>query len=217
LERFDAIVIGTGQSGPFLAVRLAKAGKKTAIIERKRFGGTCVNNGCIPTKTLVASARAIHVARRGGEYGFSTGGEIRPDFARIMARKDEIVRQFREGVENHLRSTDGLEIIQGHARFVAPHEVEVGARRLTAPWIFINVGGRADKPDIRGLDAVPSLDNSSMMDLEDLPGHLLVVGGSYVGLEFAQMFRRFGSEVTVIQRGDRLIPREDPEVSDEVR
>ncbi|HEY7370511.1 MAG TPA: FAD-containing oxidoreductase [Thermoanaerobaculia bacterium] len=217
MDRFDAIVIGTGQSGPFLAVRLARAGKKTAIIERKRFGGTCVNNGCIPTKTLVASARAIHVARRGAEFGFSTGGEIRPDYARIKARKDRIVREFREGVEKHLRSAPNLEVILGHARFVAPHEVEVSGRRLTAPWIFVNVGGRAEKPQIRGLEGVASLDNSSMMDLEVLPKHLLVVGGSYVGLEFAQMFRRFGSEVTVVQRGDRLIPREDPPVSEEVR
>jgi pyruvate/2-oxoglutarate dehydrogenase complex dihydrolipoamide dehydrogenase (E3) component len=217
METFDAIVIGTGQSGPFLAVRLAKAGKKTAVIERRRFGGTCVNNGCIPTKTLIASARALHVARRGAEYGFTTGGDVRADFARIKARKDEIVRQFREGLESHLRSTDGLEIIQGHARFAGPHVVEVGGRRLAAPWIFVNVGGRAERPNIRGLENVPFLDNSSMMDLDVLPAHLLVVGGSYVGLEFAQMFRRFGSEVTVIHRGDRLIPREDPPVSEEIR
>jgi pyruvate/2-oxoglutarate dehydrogenase complex dihydrolipoamide dehydrogenase (E3) component len=213
MERFDAIVIGTGQSGPFLAVRLAKAGKKTAILERKRFGGTCVNNGCIPTKTLVASARAIHTARRGAEMGFSAGGEVRADFARIMARKDEIVAGFREGVEKHLRSTAGLEVILGHARFVGPHEVRVGERTLTAPWIFVNVGGRAVLPEIRGIEEVPHLDNSSMMGLDVLPAHLLVVGGSYVGLEFAQMFRRFGSRVTVIQRGDRLIPREDRDVS----
>lgn len=211
--RFDAIVIGTGQAGPSLAVRLAKAGRRTAIIERKRFGGTCVNVGCIPTKTLVASARAIHMARRGDEFGFSVGGEVRADMARIKARKDAIVRQSSEGVESWLRSTPDLTVVHGHARFVGPKTISVNGEELEANDVFINVGARAVVPDVPGAGTVPYLTNSTILDLDSVPDHLIVVGGSYIGLELAQVFRRFGSRVTVIERGDRIIAREDEDVS----
>lgn len=211
--RFDAIVIGTGQAGPSLAVRLAKSGRKTAIVERKRFGGTCVNVGCIPTKTLVASARAIHMARRGGEFGFSVGGEVRADMERIKARKDGVVRQSTEGVERWLRTTPNVTVLNGHARFTHPNRVSVNDERLEADEIFINVGARAVVPNVAGADAVPYLTNSTILDLDRLPEHLIIVGGSYIGLEFAQIFRRFGSRVTVIERADRIIAREDEDVS----
>jgi pyruvate/2-oxoglutarate dehydrogenase complex dihydrolipoamide dehydrogenase (E3) component len=216
-RHYDAIVIGTGQSGPPLAARLADEGLETAIIERKRFGGTCVNNGCIPTKTLVASARAAHVARRAADYGIAIDGAIRADMRRVKARKDVLVRESSEGVESSLRGTERCTVYTGHARFVAPRAVEVNGERLEGSRVFINVGGRASVPDMPGLDEVPYYTNSSIMDVDFLPEHLLVVGGSYVGLEFAQMYRRFGSDVTVVQRGERLVPREDDDVADAIR
>jgi len=216
-QTHDAIVIGAGQAGPALAVRLAQSGRTVALIERKHFGGTCVNNGCIPTKTLVASARAAHVARRGADYGVCIGGDITVDMKAVKARKDRVVAHSAEGLTKWLRMHKGVEIVLGHARFVGPHAVEVDGRRLEAPQIFVNVGGRASLPDWPGLDTVPVLTNSSMMAIDFLPPHLIVVGGSYIGLEFAQMYRRFGSEVTVLEYADRLIAREDEEVSAEVR
>jgi pyruvate/2-oxoglutarate dehydrogenase complex dihydrolipoamide dehydrogenase (E3) component len=212
-ERYDAIVIGTGQAGPPLAVRLAQSGRRTAIIERKRVGGTCVNVGCIPTKTLIASARAAHVTRHAGDHGVSFEGPLHVDLRRVKARKDEVVRQSNQGVTDWLRGTPNVTLIMGHARFVAPHAVEVDGRTLEAPAIYINTGGRAAVPDMPGLAAVPYLTSSTMMDVDFVPAHLLVVGGSYIGLEFAQMYRRFGSEVTVVEMGPRLVGREDPDVS----
>ena len=210
---YDAIVIGTGQAGPSVAARLAKAGRKTAVIERRRFGGTCVNVGCIPTKTLVASARAIHVARRGAEFGFTTGGDVRVDMSRVKARKDAIVRQSNEGVERWMKSTPNLTVYDGHGRFTGPQTVTVDGEVLRADHIFINVGGRAIVPDMPGIHDVPFLTNASLLDLDVVPDHLTVIGGSYIGLEFAQMYRRFGSRVTVVEQGDRLIAREDEDVS----
>jgi pyruvate/2-oxoglutarate dehydrogenase complex dihydrolipoamide dehydrogenase (E3) component len=210
---YDAIVIGTGQSGPSLARRLADSGQKVAVIERNRFGGTCVNTGCTPTKTMVASAYAMHVARRGADYGFSGAGEIKADMKRIKARKDEIVGQSTRGVERSLKTRKNCTVYEGHGRFVGPHEVAVGSETLRADRIFLDVGGRAVVPPIAGLDQVPYLTNSTMMDVDFLPRHLLVLGGSYIGLEFGQMFRRFGSEVTIVEVGPRLIGREDVEVS----
>ena len=214
---FDAIVIGTGQSGPALAHRLAKAGRRVAIVERKRFGGTCVNTGCIPTKSLIASARAAHVARRAADFGVVVEGPIRVDMKAVKARKDAIVKVSNEGVEEGLREAEGITVYVGHARFVGPKEVTVGDERLTADQIFINVGGRADIPPLPGIDAVPYLDNSSMMAVDFLPSHLVILGGSYIGLEFGQMYRRFGSEVTIIQRNERLVPREDADVAQAIR
>jgi|SRR5919106_5401340 pyruvate/2-oxoglutarate dehydrogenase complex dihydrolipoamide dehydrogenase (E3) component len=214
---FDAIVIGTGQSGPSLAHRLAGAGKRVAIVERKRFGGTCVNNGCIPTKSLIASARAAHVARRAADFGVVIDGEVRVDMKAVKARKDAIVRVSNEGVEEGLRENPQITVYVGHARFAGPKAVAVGDDLLTADQIFVNVGGRADVPPLPGIDTVPYLDNSSMMAVDFLPGHLVILGGSYIGLEFGQMYRRFGSEVTVIQRNERLIPREDEDISQAIR
>ena len=213
----DAIVIGSGQAGPFLAARLAAAGMQTALIEREHFGGTCVNDGCIPTKTLVASARAAHVARHAAEYGVRIGGEVEVDMAAVKARKDRIVGQSIDGLTQWLTGTKNLRVVWGHARFVGPHAVEVKDEVLEAPKIFINVGGRAVLPDWPGIGDLPVLTNTSMMGVDTLPEHLLVVGGSYIGLEFAQMYRRFGARVTVIEYGDRLIAREDPDVSREVQ
>lgn len=210
---YDAIIIGTGQAGPALAVRLANAGMKVAIVERKRFGGTCVNNGCIPTKTLIASARAAHVARRGGAYGVILDGSVNVDMKKVKARKDEVVRRSNEGVVQWLKSTKNLTIYQGHGRFEAAHQLRVGAEILEAEKIFINVGGRAATPALSGLDQVSYFNNSTMMDVDFLPKHLVVIGGSYIGLEFAQMYRRFGSEVTIVEMAPRLIPREDEDVS----
>lgn len=212
-EKFDAIVIGTGQAGPSLAVRLASAGRKTAIIERKLFGGTCVNVGCIPTKTLVASARAAHVARRGRDFGVLIDGPIRVDMTQVKARKDAVVRQSNEGVTKWLRGTANLTVYEGHARFESPRTVRVNETLLEADRIFVNVGGRAHVPDMPGLSDVAYLTNSSMMEVDFLPEHLIIVGGSYIGLEFAQMYRRFGSRVTVVEMGPRLIAREDNEIS----
>ena len=216
IEAFDAIVVGAGQAGPAIAARCSRQGMRTALIERGHFGGTCVNVGCVPTKTLVASARAIHLARRGPEFGFSSG-DIRVEMARVMARKDAIVRQSRTGLEAWMRGLAHTETIVGEARFVAPATMEVAGRRLTAPRIFLNVGGRSVRPDLPGIDHVTTLDNVSIMELDQVPEHLVIVGGSYIGLEFAQMMRRFGAEVTVVERAARLLPREDADVSDGIR
>jgi pyruvate/2-oxoglutarate dehydrogenase complex dihydrolipoamide dehydrogenase (E3) component len=210
---YDAIIIGTGQAGPALARRLVAAGWKVAIIERKLFGGTCVNTGCTPTKTLVASAYAAHVARRAVDYGVTIGGTVDVDMKAIKARKDAVVGPSRSGVERSLRTLKGCTVYQGHARFVGSKEVQVGNELLKTDKIFINAGGRAQVPPIPGLDRVPYLTNSSMMDVDFLPRHLIVLGGSYIGLEFAQVYRRFGSEVTVIELAPRLVAREDEDVS----
>jgi pyruvate/2-oxoglutarate dehydrogenase complex dihydrolipoamide dehydrogenase (E3) component len=216
IETFDAIVVGAGQAGPALAARCSREGLRTAVIERGAFGGTCVNVGCTPTKTLVASARAMHLARRGAEFGFAAG-EVRADMARIKARKDAIVQASSQGVETWLRGMAHTEVIRGDARFSAPRTLRVGTRELTAPRIFLNVGGRALVPELAGVHEVPTLDNRSVMELSELPEHLVIVGGSYIGLEFAHLMRRFGSQVTVVERSARLLPREDQDVSDGVR
>ncbi len=216
MTTYDAIIIGTGQAGPSLARRLAGSGMNVAIIERGRFGGTCVNTGCTPTKTLVASAYAVHVARRGADYGFAVGGDIKVDMKRIKARKDYVAGLSTKGVERSLKSLENGTVYEGHARFRSPHEVEVGGEILSADKIFINVGGRAAVPAIAGLDQIDYLTNSSMMDIDFLPRHLLVLGGSYIGLEFGQMYRRFGSAVTIVEVGPRLIAREDEDVSEAV-
>ncbi|MGU7774352.1 FAD-containing oxidoreductase [Burkholderia sp. MR1-5-21] len=216
-QRFDAIIIGTGQAGPPLAARLSGAGMKVAVIERGRFGGTCVNTGCIPTKTLIASAYAAHLARRAAEYGVSVGGPVTVDMKRVKARKDEISGRSNRGVEQWMRGLEHATVFQGHARFDSARTVRVGDTVLEAERIFINVGGRALVPPMPGLDQVSFLTNSTMMDVDFLPEHLIVVGGSYVGLEFGQMYRRFGSRVTVVEKGPRLIRREDEDVSQAVR
>ena len=215
-EHFDAIVIGAGQAGPALAGRLGAEGLKTAIIERKLMGGTCVNVGCIPTKTLVASAHAVHTARRGGEYGF-TAGEVRVEMKAVKARKDRVVKHSSDGVTNWVASMKNVTLVCGHARFTAPLTLEVDGRALTADRIFLNVGGRALVPDIRGIKDVPYLTNSTILNLDQEPEHLLIIGGSYIGLEFAQVYRRFGAKVTVVEKFDRLLPREDPDVVAEIR
>jgi pyruvate/2-oxoglutarate dehydrogenase complex dihydrolipoamide dehydrogenase (E3) component len=213
MPEFDAIVIGTGQAGPSLARRLVAAGRKVAVIERKYFGGTCVNNGCTPTKTLVASAYAAHVARRHADYGVTIGGPVGVDMKAVKARKDAVVAASRDGIERSLKALEGCTVYQGHGRFVSPNEVAVGDAVLTARQIFINVGGRPFVPPMPGVEQVPYLTNESMMDVDFLPGHLIVVGGSYIGLEFAQVFRRFGAEVTIVEMAPRLIAREDEDVS----
>jgi pyruvate/2-oxoglutarate dehydrogenase complex dihydrolipoamide dehydrogenase (E3) component len=214
---YDAIVIGTGQAGPPLAVRLAGAGMKVAIIERKLFGGTCVNTGCIPTKALVASARAAHFARRAAEYGVTINSAVTVDMKRVKERKDAIVRRSNEGVEKWLKGTEKLTVYEGHARFEDTHRVRIGDELLEADRLFINVGARANVPPFPGLDQVRYLTNSSMMDVDYLPEHLIIVGGSYVGLEFGHMYRRFGSEVTVVEMAPRLIRREDEDISEAIR
>jgi pyruvate/2-oxoglutarate dehydrogenase complex dihydrolipoamide dehydrogenase (E3) component len=216
-RHFDAIIIGTGQAGPPLAERFVTAGMTVAIIERHKFGGTCVNTGCIPTKTLVASAYAAHIIRRGAEYGFNVNGQVRVDMKRVKARKDEISGRSNKGVEEKLRGLKNCTVIGGHARFQSSRSVVVNDDVLEADKIFINVGGRASIPPLKGINDVSFLTNSSMMDVDFLPEHLVIVGGSYVGLEFAQMYRRFGSEVTIVEMGPRLIGREDEDVSEAVR
>ena len=217
MKKFDAIIIGAGQAGPSLAGRLTDAGQAVAVIERKFFGGTCVNTGCKPTKTMVASAYAAHLARRAAEYGFSTGGDIKMDMKTVAARKDKVIVDSRAGVEDWLDGMGRCTVFRGHAAFVSPHEVTVNGEMLSAERIFINVGGRANVPDMPGIDEVSYLTNSTMMEVDFLPEHLVIVGGSYVGLEFAQMFRRFGSKVTVVEKGSRLISREDPDISDAIK
>ena len=216
-RHFDAIIIGTGQAGPSLAARFASAGMAVAIIERNKFGGTCVNTGCIPTKTLVASAYAAHLARRGNEFGFDVNGDVRVDMKRVKSRKDEISGRSSRGVEEWLRGLKNCSVIKGHARFESSRAVVVNDEVLEAEKIFINVGGRATVPGFPGIRDVPFLTNSSMLDLDSLPEHLVIVGGGYIGLEFGQVYRRFGSEVTIVEMGPRLIGREDEDVSDAVR
>src|SRR5512139_797745 len=213
MQNYDAIIIGTGQAGPALAHRLAGAGKTVAVVERKYFGGTCVNTGCIPTKTLVASAYAAHMARRASDFGVKIPREITVDMRAVKARKDHVSGVSRTGVEQSLKNLKRCTLYEGHARFSGPHSVRVGDQDLEAPWIFINVGGRALAPPIPGLDKVGYLTNSSMMDVDFLPPRLIILGGSYIGLEFAQIYRRFGSEVSVIELAPRLIAREDEDVS----
>ena len=210
---FDAIIIGAGQAGPFLAVRLAKAGMKVAIVERKLFGGTCVNTGCTPTKTLVASAHAAHLARRAAEFGVALGGDVDVDIKRVKARQNTVVLAQRDGVEQLVRSQPNCTVYKEQARFEAARRIRVGDDLLTADKIFINVGGRANIPSMPGVDQVPLLTNSSLLELDELPRHLVIVGGSYVGLEFAQIYRRFGAKVTVIEMAPRLVQHEDPDIS----
>lgn len=217
MPAFDAIIVGAGQAGPALAGRLSDAGWKVALVERKDFGGTCVNTGCMPTKTLVASAYAAHLARRAADYGVTLQGEVGVDMQRVKDRQQTVVRNARGNVEKWLRGMKGCTVYQGHARFENATTLRVGDDVLTAPKIFLNVGGRANVPDMPGVDQIDYLTNVGMMQLETLPEHLVIVGGSYIGLEFAQMFRRFGSQVTVVEMGPRLIGREDPEVSDAIR
>lgn len=215
-KQYDAIVVGAGQAGPAMAASLAKRGKEVALIERNRFGGTCVNVGCIPTKSLVASARIAYAARTlAAKHGIQVEG-VRVDIKQVMARVDEVTGYPNQQPSSWLESTEGLDIYHGHARFVAPQQLAVGDDLLSATQLFLNVGGRAFLPPIPGLATVPTLNNSTLFDLFRqgiLPAHLIVIGGSYIGLEFAQIARRFGSEVSVIERSERLIPREDPEVS----
>ncbi|MDX1629435.1 MAG: FAD-containing oxidoreductase [Fulvivirga sp.] len=214
MEKFDVIVIGTGQAGPSMAIKCAHEGLNTAIIERHKFGGTCVNTGCTPTKAMVASAKAIYDAKRASSYGVNVNGDVAMDMRKMKRRKDEIVAPSTEGVEKNLRDTDNITVITGHARFEEQYVITVGDRKLTADRIFINVGGRAYIPE--GFEGVNYLTNSEMMDIDYLPKHLVIVGGGYIGLEFGQMFRRFGSEVTIIEKNDRLVHHEDKEVSEAI-
>ena len=213
MPAYDAIIIGTGQAGPSLARRLAGAGMRVAIAERGKFGGTCVNTGCTPTKTMVASAYAAHIARRAAEFGVVLEGAVKVDMKRVKARKDEVAGLSNRAVERSLRTLENCTVHDGHARFLSPRELAVGDAVLTAERIFINVGGRATIPEIPGIAEVPYLTNSSMMSVDFLPRHLVILGGSYIGLEFGQMFRRFGSEVTIVEAGPRLVAREDEDVS----
>ncbi|MGE5181061.1 MAG: mercuric reductase [Acidobacteriota bacterium] len=211
----DVIVIGTGQAAPALATRLAKAGRRVLVVEKGDLGGTCVNTGCTPTKTLIASARAAHVARTAGRLGVRCTVDV--DFPAIVARKDAIVQRWRSGVEKRLaRAAPNLELVRGHARFVGPREIEAAGQRYRADTIVLNVGGRAVVPPIPGLDQVPYLDHASVMALRELPRHLIVLGGGYIGCEYAQMFRRFGAEVTVVDQAPHLMPREDDDVAAEL-
>jgi len=212
-QTFDAIIIGTGQAGPALAARLSTTGMSVAVVERHLFGGTCVNTGCTPTKAMVASAYAAHLARRANDFGVTVDGNVRVDMKSVKARKDGIAERSRVGVEKYLRGLPRCQVYTGHARFKTAREVVVGDQILTAERIFINVGGRASVPPMPGVNEVPFLTNSSMMDLDIIPPHLLVIGGSYVGLEFGQMFRRFGSEVTIIEMASHLVQREDADIS----
>jgi pyruvate/2-oxoglutarate dehydrogenase complex dihydrolipoamide dehydrogenase (E3) component len=217
MTSYDAIIIGAGQAGPPLAGRLTAAGMTVALIERKLFGGTCVNTGCMPTKTLVASAYAAHVVHRAADYGVITSGPARIDMRKVKARADAVVESARSGVERGLRGMSGCTVLQGQTRFEGPNVVRVNDARLTAPRIFINVGGRASVPDMPGIGTVPFLTNTSILALDTLPRHLIVIGGSYIGLEFGQMYRRFGAAVTIVEMSSRLIAREDEDVSAAVR
>ena len=217
MKKYDAIVIGAGQAGPSLAAKLVSENLKTAIIERKLFGGTCVNTGCIPTKTLVASARAAHMARRGNEFGVQITDDIKMDMKKVKARKDAVVQKSNQGVTGWMKNMQGLDVYEGHAQFEGSNVVTVKGEQLHADKIFINVGARARVPNMPGLNNIDYFTNSNIMDVDYLPGHLIIIGGSYIGLEFAQMYRRFGSEVTVIEMHDRLISREDQDVSDAVK
>lgn len=216
-KHYDAIIVGTGQSGPALAARLNQEGQKTAVIERKLVGGTCVNVGCTPTKALVGSARVAWFARQAGEFGIDIGGKISVDMRRVKERKDRIVADSNTGVTKWLEGMENVSLIRGHARFVADRTIEVSGERASADRVFINVGARARIPDWPNIDDLPYLTNSSIMDVDSLPAHLAIIGGSYIGLEFAQMYRRFGSEVTVIEMNERIIDRDDEDVSGAVR
>jgi pyruvate/2-oxoglutarate dehydrogenase complex dihydrolipoamide dehydrogenase (E3) component len=215
-ERYDAIVIGVGQAAPALCARLDKEGLRTALIERKLLGGTCVNTGCIPTKTMIASAKAAHMARRGDDYGFA-GGRVRVDMKAVKRRKDDVVRHSLDGLKKWIGGMKHVTLIHGQAKFSGPRRVAVKGRELEAERVFINVGARAAVPDMPGVKDVPFLTNSTMMKLDSRPSQLVIVGGSYIGLEFAQMYRRFGSEVTVVERAPKLLPREDDDVAAEIR
>jgi len=217
MNHYDAIIIGTGQAGPPLADRLAKAGKRVAVIERGRFGGTCVNNGCTPTKTMIASAYVARLAQRGADYGIETVNPVKVDMPRVKARKDAVVEGSRNSVEKWMSSLPNTTVYRGQARFVGRRAVRVGSDTLEAERVFINVGGRPLVPNLPGAERVSYLTSETMMDIDFLPGHLIIVGGSYVGLEFGQMFRRFGSRVTIVEMAPRLIAREDPDVSDAVK
>jgi len=217
---YDAIVIGAGQAGGPLSTALAEAGKKTAIIERIHVGGTCINEGCTPTKTMVASARVAYLTRRAADYGVHTG-PISIDMTVVRKRKRDMVDSFRNGSQRRIEGTEGVDLLMGEAHFTGPKTLEVRladgeTRHLSAETIFINAGARPSKPTLRGLDTVPILDSNYIMEMDIVPEHLLVLGGGYVGLEFGQMFRRFGSQVTIIQRGPRLLAREDDDVADQV-
>src|SRR5918996_1643083 len=220
-QHYDAVVIGAGQGGVPLSRALAQAGRKTALVEREHVGGTCINEGCTPTKTMIASAKVAYFDRRSADYGVQNG-PVGVDMLKVRQRKRDIVESFRGGSERRIESTEGLDLLRGQARFSGPKELEVHLNgngetlELSADDISINVGARPANPPIEGLDGVPSLNSTTIMELDELPEHLLVVGGSYVGLEFAQMFRRFGSEVTVVQRGKRLMSREDTDVAEAV-
>lgn len=216
-KAFDVIIIGAGQAGPSLAGRLTATGMKVLMVERKLFGGTCVNTGCMPTKTLVASAYAAHIARRGSDYGVTIGSPISIDMKRVKERADTVSFNARNGVEKWLRGMEGCTVINGHARFTGPHQIDIDGQVFTAPRIFINTGGRANVPDMPGVKDVDFLTNTSILALDTLPKHLVVIGGSYIGLEFAQMYRRFGAEVTIVEKGPRLIAREDEDVSDAIK
>ena len=217
MQKFDAIIIGTGQAGPFLAARLANEGMKTAVIERKLFGGTCVNVGCTPTKALVASARAAYMARRAADFGVVIGGSVTVDMKKVKERKDDIVGRTNHQVPEWLKKIENLTVYQGHARFEGLHTVSVGEERLEAEKIFINVGTRAFIPPMPGLESVDYLTNASIMAMDFVPEHLIIIGGSYIGLEFSQIYRRFGSNVTIVEMGARLIQRDDEDVSEAVR
>lgn len=217
MKKFDAIVIGTGQAGPSLSARLANAGMQVAVIERKLFGGTCVNTGCIPTKTLVASARSAYQARRAADFGVMIDGRITVDMKKVKERKDDVAGRSNYEIPDWMKKMPNLTVFKGHARFEEPHTVNIGDEVLEADKIFINVGGRALVPSMPGLDQINYFTNSSMMQVDYLPEHLIIIGGSYIGLEFAQMYRRFGSQVTVVERGSRLIARDDADVSEAVK
>ena len=216
-RQFDAIIVGAGQAGPALAGRLTAAGRSVALIERKLFGGTCVNTGCMPTKTLVASARAAHVARRAADFGVVLQGGVGVDMGKVKSRADTVIANARNGVRKWLDGMDGCTVIEGHARFEDARTLRVGDELLGAPQVFLNVGGRAMVPEMPGLHDIPYLTNTSILGLDQVPTHLLIVGGSYIGLEYAQMYRRFGARVTVVEKGPRLIGREDEDISDAVR
>ena len=217
IEQFDAIIIGAGQAGPALAVRCGKEGLRTAIIERNRFGGTCVNNGCVPTKTLVASARVAHTARPAADSGVVLDAPVRIDMQRVKACKDAIVEQSRKGMRAWLDGAPNFSVIEGHVAFSAAHQAAVGGRVLEAPRIFINTGGRESRPDLPCIDRVPTLNNERIMHLDQVPAHLIIIGGSYIGLEFAQIYRRFGACVTVIETCARIIGRKDHDVFEAIR
>ena len=212
-QRFDAIVVGAGQAGPPLAERLGKSGRKVAVIERKLVGGTCVNTGCIPTKAMVASAYVAQTGRRAASYGVLTDSDVRVDMEQVWKRTQGISGRSRSGVEKWLAGMPNVALLRGHAVFESPHALRVDDTLIEVDEIFLNVGGRAVIPDFPGIDTVPYLTNTGILDLRELPKHLVIVGGSYIGLEFGQMFRRFGSEVSIVERSNRLLPREDPEVS----